>query len=126
MRAAYVDTSCLVAIDCGSTGVPMARRPASFDRLFSANMLDAEFRATCVREDVPSRSPLLDRLEWILPDRPLDAEITNVLATGYVRGADAWRLACGLWLAPQPGMLTFLTVDTRQRAVARRLGFTVQ
>ena len=42
---------------------------------------------------------------------------------GYVRGADLWHLACALYVAASPGELTFLTLDERQRTVAKALGF---
>lgn len=47
----------------------------------------------------------------------------KVFAADYVKGADAWHLACALYAAGDPRDLTFLTLDRRQRTVARRLGF---
>jgi len=41
-----------------------------------------------------------------------------------VKGAHLWHLACALFLAPEPKDLAFLTLDKRQEAVARKLGFT--
>jgi len=46
-----------------------------------------------------------------------------VLPEGHVRGADCWHLAAALDLAEDPGAITFLTLDERQAAVARSLGF---
>jgi len=40
-----------------------------------------------------------------------------------LKGADAWHLACALSIAEQPRKLAFLTLDRRQGAVARHLGF---
>lgn len=37
--------------------------------------------------------------------------------------ADLWHLACALFVEPQPLELVFLTLDKRQRAAARVLGF---
>ncbi|MDQ8165550.1 MAG: hypothetical protein P3A28_07330 [Gemmatimonadota bacterium] len=38
-------------------------------------------------------------------------------------GADCSHLATALYLAPEQGAMTFLTLDSRQRAVAKVLGF---
>ena len=39
-------------------------------------------------------------------------------------GADAWHLACALFLDPDANELVFLTLDRRQRDVAKSIGFT--
>lgn len=52
----------------------------------------------------------------------LEAEVRTILETGYLRGADLWHLATALFIAPQHD-IDFLTLDTRQRGVAARLGF---
>jgi hypothetical protein len=124
MKIAYVDTSCLVAIAFGESGaVGLARRLKGFDELVSANLLEAELRAAFVREHVAPPADLPVALSWILPDRPLQAEIAQVLAAGYVRGADCWHLATALYLAQEPEAISFVTVDERQRTVARAIGF---
>lgn len=79
-------------------------------------------RATLTRERVALDPDILTWLDWIFPDRPLTHEISRVLAAGYLRGADTWHLACALHMSQDPGEVTFLTLDRRQRAVARRLG----
>lgn len=68
---------------------------------------------------------LLDKLEVIFPDRTLRRRTERVLEAGYVRGADCWHLATALFLAPDPGQLTFVTLDERQREVAKTLGFAI-
>ncbi len=124
MNVAYVDTSSLVAIAFGEAGgQALARRMESMDRLFASNLLEAELRTTFVRERVPADHPLLGRITWVLPDRPLGREIGVVLAAGYLRGADLWHLASALYLAGNPRDLSFITLDERQEVVARRLGF---
>jgi len=124
MNAAYVDTSCLVAIAFGETrGDALADRLASMDRLFAANLLEAELRATFVRERIAADHPMLGNITWVLPDRPLGREIGVVLAAGYLRGADLWHLASALFLAGNPRDLPFITLDERQEVVARKLGF---
>ena len=124
MKVAYVDTSCLVAVTFGeSGGVALTRRLRSFDELVSANLLEAELRATFVRERIPANSTFPFSISWILPDRPLTDEIARVLNAGYLRGADCWHLATALYLAEEPGAISFITADERQGAVARTLGF---
>ena len=105
------------------SGATLMRRLARVDQCLSSNLLEAELRAVCVRESVTLTPAALDWLKWVLPDRPLTSELERVLARGYVKGADAWHLACALYVAEDPRHLTFLTLDARQRTVARRLGF---
>ncbi|MCX5767471.1 MAG: PIN domain-containing protein [Gemmatimonadetes bacterium] len=124
MKVAYVDTSCLVAVALGERGAAaVERRLARFDRLVSSNLLEAELRAALRREGVEGASRVLSSITWLLPDRPLSAEIAAVLEAGYVRGADCWHLATALYLAPEPSELSFMTLDERQRDVAALLGF---
>jgi predicted nucleic acid-binding protein len=126
MRVAYVDSSCLVAIaftEAGSTAV--ARTLQAQDVLLSSNLLEAELRAALRRENVTADpSELLLTIVWVHPDRALTAEITTVLNTGYVRGADLWHLASALFVAPNRE-IAFLTLDVRQREISEELGFSV-
>ena len=57
--------------------------------------------------------------------RPLSDEITRVLQTAYMRGADLWHLSAAIYVTSEPGDLTFLTLDCRQGEVAAALGFRV-
>jgi len=124
LRAAYVDTSCLVAIAFDEAGSrEVAVKLAGYDRLLSSNLLAAEFRSTLPRESIEGGQDLLATLSWILPDRPLETEISRVAAHGYLRGADLWHLACALFLAEEPEQLDFATLDRRQGEVAASLGF---
>lgn len=123
MRRAFVDTSCLVAIALGERGsAAVAARLKQFGELFASNLLEAELRATLARERVAVDPDVLTWLDWVFPDRPLTQEISRVLAAGYLRGAEAWHVACALHMS-EPHEVTFVTLDRRQRAVARRLGF---
>ena len=124
MNVAYVDTSALVAIAFGERGGKvLARRLEQCDELFSANLLEAELRASFAREGVPLDDPLLSWITWVLPHRPLSREITTVLAAGYLRGADLWHLACAVYLVGTPRLASFITLDQRQAEVAATLGF---
>lgn len=85
--------------------------------------MEAELRAAFARERVALAGDLFDWMKWVFPERPLTPELERVFASGYLKGADAWHLACALYVAEEPATLTFLSLDHRQRAVARRLGF---
>jgi predicted nucleic acid-binding protein len=122
--AAYVDTSCLVAIAFGERGArATARRLSSFGDLVASNLLEAELRSAFLREQATGVEDLLESIRWVSPERPLSAEISRVLAAGYLRGADCWHLATALYLSPNPAELAFVTLDARQGAVAVSLGF---
>ena len=115
MNLAYVDTSGLVAIAFDEPGGRrLAQRLRRYDRLFASNLLEAEFRATLLREKVDARAEaLLSWITWVYPNRPLTEEFKRISSVGYVKGADMWHLAHAL----------FLTLDERQRDVSVRLGF---
>lgn len=122
--AAYVDTSCLVAIAFGEPGAEeLAAELESFARLLSSNLLEAELRAAFAREGVEGGDRLLTWIDWVLPDRPLTTEVGRVLRAGYARGADAWHLASALYVAEDPTDLPFFTLDARQAELAGALGF---
>jgi predicted nucleic acid-binding protein len=140
LKAAYVDTSCLVAIAFGEAeGRGVADRLQDFERLVSSNLLEAELRAALLREGGPERpkkhtekhtgkieeslSGLLSLITWIHPYRRLTPEFRQVLSHGVLKGADLWHLACALFVAPHPGKITFLTLDLSQGKAARQLGF---
>ena len=125
MSLAYVDTSCLVAIAFDEAGAGRtAARLRRFERLLSSNVLEAELRSALKREGVEGqRLHLLSWLTWIYPNRPLTAEFERITALGYLKGADLWHVANALFVAPDARDLTFLTLDTRQKEMAARLGF---
>lgn len=126
MSVACVDTSCLVAAAFGEpAGRAVSKRLAGFRAVVASNLLEAELRATFLREKADLPRSLLAGISWVIPDRTLHDEIERVLSAGYVRGADCWHLATALYLAPEPAELTFLTLDQRQREVAEALGFAV-
>lgn len=123
MKGAYVDSSCFVALVLAEAGASVTRRLTAFDALYSSNLLEAELNSALHREHVTPDSRTLDRIVWVTPDRPLHAEIARVLEAGYVRGAGCWHLATALYLATEAETMAFLTLDARQLAVARKLGF---
>jgi hypothetical protein len=115
----------MVGIASGEPGAAtIPSRLARFGRVFTSNLLEAEFRSTLLREKVgDSGEDLLGVITWIYPNRSLKPEIDRVAASGYLRGADLWHLANALFLAPDSRELTFLTLDRRQREIAVELGF---
>jgi predicted nucleic acid-binding protein len=126
MSVAYVDTSCLVAAAFGEpAGRAVSRRLVRFRTAVASNLLEAELRSVFLREQAALEPSLFRGISWVIPDRVMRAEIERVLAAGSVRGADCWHLATALYVSPEPGELTFLTLDDRQRRVAEILGFEV-
>lgn len=127
MRLAYVDTSFVLGIAFEEPGAArLISRLRRFDRLFSSNLLEAEFRSALAREGISrSGDDDLRPFTWVYPNRPLSPEFERVLSTGLVRGADLWHLANALFLAHDSRELSFLTLDRRQQEVAVKLGFPV-
>ncbi|MDE2982197.1 MAG: PIN domain-containing protein [Gemmatimonadota bacterium] len=124
MSVAYVDTSVMVAIAFGEDGADaLADRLNGFSRVISSNLLEAELRAACSREGCRVPTDLLDRIGWILTNRPLSDEIKTALGAGYLRGADLWHVATALYAAPDPGAISFITLNDSQARVAAALNF---
>jgi predicted nucleic acid-binding protein len=124
MKTAYVDTSYLVALAFGERGsARLAKSIQAYDRLLASNLVEAELRSALQRERVTTDpAGLLSGITWAHPDRTLGAEMLTILAAGYVRGADLWHLAVALFIDPERE-IDFLTLDERQGAVSRKLGF---
>jgi predicted nucleic acid-binding protein len=127
LRLAYVDTSFLLGIAFEEPGAArLIARLLRFDRLFSSNLLEAEFRSALAREGISeSGDDALRHFSWVYPNRPLSPEFERVLNKGNVTGVDLWHLANALFLAPDSRALSFLTLDRRQQDVAVKLGFPV-
>lgn len=100
----------------------MRARLQSYERLYAANLLEAELRAALQRERVAWQEGLVTSIGWVLPPRRLTDEIARVLDAGYLRGADLWHVACALYLADALPELEFLTLDAGQRGVAAAAG----
>lgn len=125
MKQAYVDTSWLVAIAFAEKGSEQATKLLRSDlHAVASNLLEAELRSAFLRENVEEDpGSILEGIGWILPDRPLAPELARVFRSGHLKGADAWHLACALYLDPEASSLAFFTRDLPQRRVARALGF---
>lgn len=127
MRAAYLDTSFLVAILFAEPRVQALRRILSrYDDLYASDLLIAETLSVAARERVAPAAvlPALHAVSLVLPDRTLEEESREALGCGYLRGADLWHVACAMFLAGKARRaVAFLSRDAAQRTVARRLGF---
>lgn len=124
---AFLDSSAVVALFLGEPA--MERVSAALGpvrRALATPLLEAEVRAVAAREQMPADADMFWWLSWIAPTRSLEPEISRVLEAGLLRGADCWHLAVALSITPDPADLIFLTLDERQRDVARTLGFNVE
>lgn len=119
----YIDTSVIVAITLGENGADAVLEKVRPFRLVAAPLLEAEWRSACRREGIAADPALLREIGWIVAPGELSDQLARVFEAGYLRGADAWHLATALYLAPDPGELTFLTLDERQGEIASKLGF---
>lgn len=100
-------------------------RLSGYQSLVSSTLLEAEFRAALVRENVRSRVVnLLSWVRWIFPKRRLTLEINQILQLCAPKGADLWHLACALYVKDKENIeaLSFLTLDRSQKDHARSLG----
>ena len=126
MSVAYVDSSALTAVVFDEPPAStLASRINGFDRLISSNLLEAELRATFVREKLDFEESIILGIDWILPDRTLAPEFKTVLRAGYLRGADLWHVATALYVSSGLPRLSFATLDVRQAVVADALGLVV-
>jgi hypothetical protein len=124
MAAAYVDSSCLVAIAFGEPGArTVAKAIRSASQLIASNLAEAEVRAALARENTPVSEDVFAGMSWVFPDRALTPELRRALDHGRLRGADLWHVACALYLDPTASELRFLTLDVPQQRVAAALGF---
>lgn len=128
MSVAYVDTSVMLAIAFTEPGWEIqAARLAEFSEINSSNLLESEALSASAREGRTFPRQVLDRVQWVFPDRPLSAEIETALsAGGYLRGADLHHVATALYMAGSPERMAFVTLDDQQGAVAAALGFRTE
>ncbi len=126
MRAAYIDTSLLIGLKFEGSDVKMRSIVTRF-RLYSSELLLAETLAFARRESLAENlvRNAVAGIAWVLPDRSLAPEIESTLRHGHLRGADAWHIACALFLSADPSKLPFLSLDARQCQIAQKVGFVV-
>lgn len=121
---AYVDTSAVLAIEFDEADSSYAiEHIDGASKLISSNLMEAELQSAMHRQGVELDPKIISDVDWIQPDRPLTPEFRLVLGAGYLRGADLWHVAVALYASPDPSQASFITLDVRQREVARDIGF---
>ncbi len=128
-KIVYVDSSVFIGILCHEPGSSVSEKAlTAADKIVSSILTEAEVYSVAVRErlDWGIVSSIYSGVSLIFPDRSLENELTRVLSCGYVRGADAFHLACALYLDPCAKEIIFLTADRAQAACARTLGFRIR
>jgi uncharacterized protein with PIN domain len=121
---AYMDSSIAVAIAFEEATADVSyERLRAFKNVYASQLLEAELRSAFRREQREFDSRIVRAAIWINPVQQLSDEVRRVLDAGYVRGAGRWHLACALYVCEDPTHLVFLTLNKRQRDVARALGF---
>ena len=125
MKAAYVDSSVLVAISLGETDhEDLTSRLEKFDQLFSSNLLEAELRSAPEAGGFRRNRRWSSHLDLVgLPKPTADSRVQVGPQGGLLEGADLWHLACALYLREELEEISFLSLDDKQVAVAGSLGF---
>ena len=129
MKICYVDSSVIVGIlFCEKESPAWIRYINSCDEVISANLTEAEVLSAATRESISldSAKSLLDAISLIQPDRTLRKEYERIFSSGYCRGADAFHIACALYLDPEAKEIIFFTVDKQQEKVAKSVGFSTK
>jgi predicted nucleic acid-binding protein len=127
---AYLDTSAAIGLLFGEARAQgLARTLKTTDQLLSASLIVAELLGAFHREGRPlaEADPMLDAVSLITTSgSSLVEECAQVLELGYLRGADLWHLASAVFIAgAHRAELLFISLDDRQRAQAKKLGFGV-
>lgn len=126
--AAYLDPTAALAIAIGEepAGTAVQRRLGSFEYLLSSNLLEAELRATLKREGIDFDISSLSGINWVFPNRQLDAEMTAALEIAYLSPIRVWHLVTALFFRDVlQSDLAFITLEEEQETVARELGFWI-
>jgi predicted nucleic acid-binding protein len=126
LKRGFVDSSVLVAIAFEEPGAQDLRsRLAGFGELLASPLLEAELASALAREESDGTAThLLEALRFLHPPRRLTADIEAALDAGALRCADLFHVASALYASPK-AELVFLSLDSKQRDVAARLGFEV-
>lgn len=129
MNVVYVDTSVLVSLffDDSHNNDRFSQLLKEADEVVSSVLIEAEFLSVICREKINPAAGVdyLKQISLVIPDRSISKELGVVFSKAYVRGADAFHLACALYLDPKTSELTFLTADKQQQKAAEALGFSI-
>jgi predicted nucleic acid-binding protein len=126
MKVAYVDSSVLVGLMFGEDGAEnLEKQLMKFDDLISSNLVEAEVLSAAVREGLPLEEAIqvIGTISLFFADSNLTGELQRVFEVDYIRGADAYHLACALSLDPRAEELYFCSLDKKQLDIAKSLGF---
>ncbi len=126
MKAFYVDSSVIAALLLEEKNSKQIRKTLSrAKQLYSGHLIEAEIFATAKRESIELSlaSSFLNPVALVFPEQSLQKEYEEIFSKGYCRGADAYHIACALYLDPEKKNLSFLTLDEKQALIARQLGF---
>ncbi|MBN2340395.1 MAG: hypothetical protein JXX29_24300 [Deltaproteobacteria bacterium] len=128
MKVGYIDTSVLVAMafdDAG--GAFIGRSVKTFDRLYSSNLLEAEFFSAAKKENLLDQAKsFIKPVRFVYPDTNLTAYHEQVLAVDYIEGGALQHLSCALYLFPRTEDVFFLSLHPAQTALAAKLGFQTE
>ena len=93
--------------------------------LLSSNLLEAELRRAFQQAQQDFDPALLSNIEWVMPDRPLGAEMADTLAAANLGTNRLWHLANAVYIRQRLGGLSmaFITLDEQQETVAVEFGF---
>ena len=125
---AYVDTTAVspVAFREEPAGTAVRRRLDRFPYLLSANLLETELRAAFKAEGARFDVSTIAEINWVFPNRQLDAEMAAILEIAYLSPIRVWHLATALFFRDVlQGDLAFITLDEQQETVARDLDFRI-
>ena len=127
-KTIYIDTSVIVCLLFKQLDYQKLQTAfVEAEELISSSLILAETQSACVREKFPPQagSPLLNKISLVNPEHRMTVELAEIFKYGYLRGADAYHLACALYADNNTRELVFLSRDNKQQALAKKLGFTL-
>ncbi len=127
MSWAYIDSSVLIATLLEDHPKPQLDKFwGSAERFISSYLLQAEVFSAVKREKADMQLAALEikKIGFVRTDS-LAEELMEIFKAGYVRGADAFHLATALWIRGKHKDLKFITLDEKQKEIAKHLDFIV-
>lgn len=127
MSWAYIDSSVLIATLLEDHPKPQLDKFwGSAEWFISSYLLQAEVFSAVKREKADMQLAALEikKIGFVRTDS-LAEELMEIFKAGYVRGADAFHLATALWIRGKHKDLKFITLDEKQKEIARYLDFIV-
>ena len=127
LSVAYIDTTALLPVSTGEEPVAevIRQKLANFRYLLSANLMEAELRVAFALEGREFDDGLLASVNWIMPNRRLDAEMAAALRTAQLQPVRLWHLAVALFFNELVPGLVFVTLEEQQETAAGDLGLVI-